>query len=535
MDTSKYKALYLQEADEHLSGIEKGLLGLEKGEDNPSPVENLFRHYHSIKGMSASMGYENISRLSHAQEDLLDRVRSKRLKLSSAMLTALFKCTDALKELIKRVEEDKPLTYDVDPLIGEIKGLIEGRAPAPQNVPAPAAELKLSQTMKVDVKIFDGLLATAGDLFMTLSSFKTLTQGNRSIAVKDSLHTLGRSINALYDNIISARMLPIKDLTEGLPRVVRDISSDTGKTVDLKVEGAEISVDRAILENLASPLVHMIRNAVDHGIEPPGKRAEANKPSVGTITINAYIKKNRVIIEVSDDGGGIDREKVIARAIGMGVPAERIRAMSDEDVLMLVCTPGLSVKEEVTEISGRGVGMDVVKSAVEAFGGGLRIESEKGLGTKVIMELPRTSSIVKALLVTAGNELFLLPASRIEQVLEAKNAELAGGTFKYGGRDIPLISLDKALGIKENSAKDVYTIVIVEDGVKAESAVNIENSAAIKVDDFKDEIDAYIKPLLPPISKLWGVSGITVMADGRPVFLLDVRQIISRALKRVSL
>jgi len=531
MDTSKYKALYLQEANEHLSGIEKGLLALEKGEDNPSPVENLFRHYHSIKGMSASMGYEVISRLSHAQEDLLDRVRSKRLTLSGAMLTALFKCTDALKELIKRVEEDKPLTYDVDPLINEIRGLIEGRTPAPQSA-APTQELKLSQTMKVDVKIFDGLLASAGDLFMTLSSFKTLTQGLRSIAVKDSIHTLGKSINTLYDNIISARMLPIKDLTEGLPRVVRDISNDTGKTVALKVEGAEISVDRAILENLASPLVHIIRNAVDHGIEPPGKRVEANKPPGGTITINAYIKKNRVIIEVSDDGGGIDREKVIAKAIRMGVPAERIRAMSDEDVLMLVCTPGLSVKEEVTEISGRGVGMDVVKSSVESFGGGLRIESERGLGTKVIMELPRTSSIVKALLVTAGSELFLLPVSRIEQVLEAKSAQLSGGKFKYGGRDIPLISLDKALGMKESSRKDVYTVVIVEGGGKAEGAVNIENSAAIKVDDFMDEIDAYIKPLLPPISKLWGVSGITVMADGRPVFLLDVRQIISRALKR---
>ena len=519
MDISKYRGLFLQEAGEHVSGIEKSLLGLEKGGPDPHAVENLFRHYHSIKGMAASMGYDGISRLAHAQEDLLDRARSKKLELSGAMLAALLRCADALKGLLKMVEEDRPPAVDVNPFIDEIRALVEGR-PALRGADAGAAELRLPQTMKVDVRVFDGLLAAAGDLFMALSPLKTLSQGFRSIAFKDSVHMLGKSINAIYDNILSARMLPIRDLTEGLPRVVRDVSNETGKRVALRVVGAEVSVDRSILEGLAAPLVHMIRNSVDHGIEPPEERVRAGKTSEGSVEIRAYNKKDRVIVEVSDDGAGIDREKVKARAIAMGMPAGRISAMTDEETLQLVCAPGLSVKEKATGVSGRGVGMDVVKTSVEAFGGSLRVESWEGRGTRMTLELPRTASIVKALLVSAGGEQFLMPSSMIEKVLDAEGKDL-DGAFRHGGRDIPLISLAGSLGM-DSGGHEARAIVIAGDG---------EALAGIKIDGFIDEIDAYVKPLTPPISRLWGVSGITVMADGRTVFLLDLRQIVSRAIK----
>ncbi len=532
MDISKYKSLYLQETHEHLSGIEKGLLELEKGPQDQSSIDNLFRHYHSIKGMSASMGYENIARLAHAQEDLLDRLRSNRLKLSPAMLPALLQCTDALKELIKSIEEDLPPTTDVSPFVEKIKGIIEGRNIEAPIAPAQIAPLTLSKVMKVDGKVFDDLLATVGDLFMSLSSFKALFHNFRSIALKDGVHMLGKSINTLYDNILSARMLPIRDLTEGLPRVIRDISRETGKEVALKIEGAEISMDRTILEGLGSPLVHIIRNAVDHGIEPLHEREGTGKPPEGSIIIKAYNKKDRVIIEVSDDGKGMDREKIKAKALSKGIPEERIRAMSDEDTLMLTCLPGLSVSEKITDISGRGVGMDVVKTSVEGLGGALHIESIPGKGTKIIMELPRTASIIKALFVNVGPELFLLPISRIEQVLEADKKELSGETITYCGAEIPLISLDKTLGIEKGPGKGLQTVLVVEKVKQAATEEERKNLVGIKVDGFGDEIDAYIKPLLPPISKLWGVSGITIMSDGRPVFLLDLNQIISKALAK---
>ena len=245
MDTSKYKALYLQETGEHLSGIEQGLLALEKNPGDTKTIDNLFRHYHSIKGMSASMGYEPIQKLSHRQEDLLDKVRQKKLALTDDMLSTLLVCLDGLKHMVRMVEEDKPPEMNIQPLLGRIQDAIDGKSAqeaergAPEALEAAAAtgppptpattiidgsELKLSHVMKVDSSVFDGLLANLGDLFMALSTFKRLSGDSRSIELKDGVHMLGKSINTLHSSILGARMLPVEDLIAALPRVVRDIA-----------------------------------------------------------------------------------------------------------------------------------------------------------------------------------------------------------------------------------------------------------------------------------------------------------------------
>ncbi len=541
MDTSKYKALYLHETHEHLSGIEKGLLLLEKEPGNSVAVDSLFRHYHSIKGMSASMGYEPLTRLAHAQEDLLDRARSKKTVPSPETVSTLLECLDALRALVGKVEGDEPLNTDISPFLDKIKTARDAGATCPTaaaghaTTPAPegAGVLKISDIMKVEGRVFDDLLATVGDLFMSLSTFKSLTHGVRSIEFKDGVHALGKSINSIYYNILSARMLPVEDLTEGLPRVVRDISRKSGKEVELKIEGAELRLDRSILEGLGSPLVHIIRNAVDHGIEPRDGRLSAGKPASGAISVRAYAEKDRAVIEVSDDGGGIDLDRLKAKAVAKGVPPERIASMSGKEALMLVCVPGLSTSDGVTETSGRGVGMDVVKETIEGLGGSLAIESERGKGTKIIMKLPRTSSIVKSLLVSAGAEQFLIPMSRIIRAMEVDTSSVAGGTLDMGGAGIPVIGLGSALGIRRRHENRLSTVILVDvagavPGAQKEGA----GVVGVVVDNFLDEIDAYVKPLTPPISRIWGVSGITIMGDGRPVFLLDLTQIISRALAK---
>ncbi|MBI4948986.1 MAG: chemotaxis protein CheW [Deltaproteobacteria bacterium] len=539
MDTSKYKALYLQETNTHLSGIEAGLLDLEKG--SLSEVDNLFRHYHSIKGMSASMGYEPLKVLSHAEEDLLDRIRSKSLAPAPEIITTLFECLDTLKALVRLVEEDKPLDLDVSPLISRVRALSEGKqtpvpAQAPHETPvsaqaqaAPAgAELRISNVMKVEGRVFDELLTTVGDLFMALSSFKELSQRSRSIELKDGVHLLGKSVNALHKNILSARMLPIRDLTESLPRVVRDISGKAGKDVGLKIEGTEISLDRSILEDLGSPLVHIIRNAVDHGIETPSVRESAGKPRAGTITLSAYARRDRAVIEISDDGRGIDPEKIKMKAVEKGADPRKVAAMTRKESLMLVCLPGLTSAETVTETSGRGVGMDIVKAVVEGLGGALEIESEPGKGTTIRMELPRTTSIVKTLLVTAGSEQFLFPITKIERVIELSGE--APASIEYAGCKVPVVDLALLIGLSVSVPARSSTIVIVE----REQEGPERGFVGFMVDDFGVELDAYIKPLLPPMSRLWGVAGITIMGDGRPVFLLDIPQILSRAANRLS-
>jgi len=539
MDVSKYKPLYLQETGEHISGIEAGLLSLEKTPGDSSVLDNLFRHYHSVKGMSASMGYTPIMRLAHAQEDLLDRLRSGALTVTAGMASCLLRCLDAMKELVERVRADEPLEADSVSLMEEIKGFIEGRpdlnpapapsaaAGAPEAPAAPEHKLRLSSTMKVEGSVFDGLLASVGDLFMALSSFRTIAHGTRSVELKNGVHQIGKTINSLHESIISARMLPLEDLAAGLPRLVRDLSGITGKSVELLAEGMEISLDRSILEGLGSPLVHIIRNAVDHGIESPEERTRSGKPLPASIRMKASTRKDRVVIEISDDGRGMDRARLRAKAIASGLSPSRVAAMSDREVLRLVCLPGLSTAEKVTSTSGRGVGMDAVKDAIEGFGGSLEIESRERLGTKITLELPRTSSITKALVVEAGGELFLVPISRIEKVIEVSSGELETGMYPYAGETIPAVSLASSFGIRTEPRPTMTLLVL--DAAATLGGPEGRTHAGLVVDDFGDEIDAYVKPLVPPMSRLSGASGITVLGDGRPVFLLDIPQIILKA------
>lgn len=537
MDTSKYKGIYLQETKAHLSDIESGLLALERDPSGIEALDSLFRHYHSIKGMSASMGYTPIMRLAHAEEDLLDRLRSGKLNLSGAMATALLKCLDLKRDLVGKVENDEPLDVSIDPFLEEL-------AAASKSEPAPAANpagnlpgaapvtqggLRLSNVMRVEGRVFDDLLATVGDLFMVLSSFKALTHDSRSIEFKDGVHMLGKTVGSLHGSILSARMLPIEDLAAGLPRIIRDLTTGSGKEVSLYTEGMDISLDRAILEGLSSPLVHIIRNAIDHGMEPASERLQKGKLSVGSIKVRAHARKDRAVIEVSDDGRGIQRDALRKKAAERGIPLEKTAAMPDKELLKLVCLPGLSTAVKVSETSGRGVGMDVVKDAIEGLGGSLEIESEEGKGTKVVLELPRTTLITKALIVGIGPERFLIPVSKIERVIETSADEIADGTFGYEGVRVPVLPLGPVFGLKEKEGKG--TILVLVDGSPVLGRGNGSPFAALKVESFGAEIDAYVKPLLPPISKLWGASGMTMMVDGSPVFLLDIQQIISRALE----
>lgn len=540
MDISKYKTLYMQETSTHLSGVEKGLLALEKGYD-AAAVDELFRHYHSVKGMSASMGYEPLKKLAHSQENLLDAIRSGKIQLEPETVSTLLQCLDAMRSLLERVEQDLPLDADISSLLEMLDASGKGRAnQAPRQkegaaAPSPAKdpELKISSMMNIEARVFDDLLSIVGDLLSGLSTFRSFTHASRSIAFKDGVHSLGRSVDALYNNILSARMLPIKDLTEGLPRVIRDMCLASGKEIDLKIEGAGISLDRSILQSLAGPMVHIIRNSVDHGIETPDERINTGKEPTGQIRITAYPKKDRAAIEVADDGRGIDVERLKIEALARGASRDSLLHMTEKEALMLICMPGLSTATVVTETSGRGVGMDAVKDVVEGLGGTIDISSTPGAGTKITLELPRSTSIIKALTVSVGLEVFLIPISRIERVLEVP-AHLAGsGRIEYEGGQIEVRSLATALGMDERAAggHTASTVIVV----RSTGDETRRRLIGFAVDDFGEEIDAYIRPLLPPMARLRGVMGITVMEEARPVFLLDMAQLTSKPTERAGL
>ncbi|MFZ3071938.1 MAG: Hpt domain-containing protein, partial [Thermodesulfobacteriota bacterium] len=301
MNESPYKALYLQEMSERLSGIEKGLLSLETSNKDKTVVDALFRHYHSIKGMSASMGFEPIKVLAHLQEDALEGFRSAGSFPGKATISILFECLDALRQFLLMVENSEALKLDIAPLMKRLK---ESATADNESPPRPNAEpakeipagiipsMQISRTMKVDAGVFDSLLKTTGNLLTALSGLKSYSSAVRSIKLKDLAHELEKSIEELNSDILSARMLPFGDLTQNLPRIVRDISARYGKEVDLVVEGADITLDRAILEGMGDPLVHIMKNALDHGIEPVAERKKAGKPERGTITVKASQKKD---------------------------------------------------------------------------------------------------------------------------------------------------------------------------------------------------------------------------------------------------
>ncbi len=531
VDTSKYRALYLQEAAEHLRGIEDKLIALEKNPADAAVVDALFRHYHSIKGMSASMGYETIKRLSHAQEELLDSVRQKKAASVAGFAPALLESLDVMKALVGKVEEGANPDADISHCLDRLKDALAGGASVaakPPEVRVP--ELKLSSVMKVDGAVFDDLLSTTGEMVMSLSAIKASSQRFRSIELKDGIHQLGKAINRLYERILDARMLPAEALVASLPRVIRDLSVASGKQVELSMQGTELGLDRSILEGIAPALVHIIRNCVDHGLETAHEREKSGKPAVGHISIKVYAKKDKVVIEVADDGKGINAAKIRLAARSMGYSAERLNAMTDKEAWQLICLPGLSSADKVTDVSGRGVGMDAVKSVVDALRGALEIESSLGKGTTIRMELPRTTAIVKALLVSVADERYLIPVSVIERVLLVSGKDVSSGTFAYEGGSIPVIHLAAAFGIEAEYSEEYLTLVIVEDGGLGAD----RRLVGFVATGYFEEIDAYIKPLAPPATKLWGVSGIAVMGDGTPVFMLDPDRIAERALRRAA-
>jgi len=516
MDNSQFKAIFLQETYQRLSGIEKGLLLLEADPKNasaPASIDKLFRHYHSIKGMCASMGYEKMKGFAHAQENLLDDLRKTGKGATGEMVSVLLSSLDVLKEMTRRIEQDLPLD-DMDPssFIKTMKDIISpAGAGGARDV---AHSIGLPDIMNVNKSVFDELLKITGDLLRIMSGLKPISARLKSIELKELVYGLGKNVERLRSNILSARMVPFDNLTETLPRIVRDVSKKDGKETLLKIEGADLTLDRSILESMADPLVHLIRNAVDHGIETPVERTGANKPGAGTITLSVAGEKDRVVITLTDDGRGIDCERLKGKAREMGMDREKLERLSDEEALMLVCVPGLSLSGSITDVSGRGVGMDIVKNAVEGIGGTLKIQSVPGRGTSVFLELPRSASIIDVLFVRVGAEIMGIPSGRIEKVVEAENAG-----FAYGGKSIPAKKLKDIMGIAE------------EDKAAPKKAIIInapKGPFSLLVDGVENEVNAYIRPLIPPFAKLWGVSGFTVTSDGRPVFLLDVAEVASR-------
>jgi two-component system chemotaxis sensor kinase CheA len=380
--------------------------------------------------------------------------------------------------------------------------------------------------VRVRTEILDGFLDSVGELILATARIReigrTLPAGARP-PLEEGVDRLHAIVKELHDKVMTVRMTPLAVVTERLPRAARDVARKTGKQVEVVVQGAEIELDRAILDELADPLLHVLRNAVDHGIEPAHLRLLAGKHATGRIRVTARRDRDRVLVEIADDGKGMDPAGLRASAVARGVvTAEQAAVLSDREALLLACAPGVSTAEAVTDVSGRGVGLDAAKRTVEAVGGTLELDTVAGQGSRVLFRLPLTVAVQPVLLVRLGEEVLGLPIAKVlgaaHVIMSRLDRSRGGPVLPYDGALVPVHDLDRLLGFP-CAARDERAVVVAEGGEAGR--------IGLAVDALLGQHEAVLKPLGAPLEALVGLSAVTVLGNGRPVFILDVARLLA--------
>ncbi len=387
------------------------------------------------------------------------------------------------------------------------------------------AEVRAAQTVRVKFEQLDMIMNLVGELVINKIALLQVTAGNGSGEVKRIAGNIDRLTSDLHDLVMKVRMVPVSQIFDRFPRLVRDLSLEKGKQIDLIMEGRDIEVDRTVLEEVGEPLIHLLRNSIDHGIEAPDERRRTGKNTVGTIRLSAQRSGDNVIIEVEDDGAGIDPERLRESAVQKGfVSAGEAEQMSRNELVSMIFLPGFSTSMEVNETSGRGIGMDVVKTKVAALGGTVQFETRLGRGTKTSIKVPLTLAIIKAILVQDSGQTFTIPTSQVSEIVKAKKTEikLLGKTdaIVVRGKVIPVVHLHKLLGL-EGSNEEEFELLITHLGDE-------KTQLALVVDSVLRQQDILIKPISETLKGLKGISGATILGDGQVVLVLDVGQFVTK-------
>jgi len=608
MDMSKYHELFLSETKEHLRRMSQLTIALEQNPSDKDGIDALFREAHSIKGMAASMGFENTASLAHHLEDLLDGFRQSGT-VPELAVDRLLAGTDLLEGLLADIEAEEP-EQDVSAFIAEGEVLLSSQTGTDEpsgadtdslaeetvttenrvgtfqitidlaeDTLAPAARALLAleelkqfgrvvsceptedamkqgfavkqlvlwlqsdsseeeikqkiltmpdiakvsfgtdrrnetrssrmdedmRTVRVRTALLDKFVNLTGELITNRYMLQSAAKSEDWNDVQDGLNLLARLVTDLHYHVLQVRMTPLESITANLPRLVRDQCRKSNKKVKLEIVGDEVELDRAILEDLADPLVHMVRNAIDHGVEEEG-----------TVQVRAWREKDLALIEVSDDGRGIDpasvRKKLSEKKL---LKPAQIKTLTERELFQWLCYPGFSTAGEVTETSGRGVGMDVVKSAVENLGGMLEIYSKRGEGTRFLMKLPLSIAIIKILLVECDGNTLGIPVTRVLRTLDIQSDEVQlSGRQKIYPLDeevIPLYSLSRMLHLPETEASTIHLVISEIQGRKV----------GLIVDRLTGQLEAFVKTLVMPLSQIAGVTGATITGEGKIIFIID--------------
>ncbi|WP_096225510.1 chemotaxis protein CheA [Geobacillus sp. FJAT-46040] len=665
MDMSQYLDLFIDESKEHLQAINERLLELEKTPEDMSVVNDIFRSAHTLKGMSATMGFEDLANLTHQMENVLDGIRNRRLSVTPELLDVIFEAVDHLEAMISSIAAGGDGTRDVRRTVEQLKRIEQGEMPNKQAAreepplehaygefeyhvleqakeqgfsvyeirvrlrddcllkaarvymvfeqlnevgeivkatppvemleeeqfdreflvtvvsKAPADELQkrlmgiseiddvkvsmlssdepsaesekaaapqqpaameqaaavqaeaeapekqtakqATKTIRVNIERLDRLMNLFEELVVDRGRLEQISRELNHAELTETVERMSRISSDLQTIILNMRMVPVETVFNRFPRMVRQLARELGKKVRLDIIGADTELDRTVIDEIGDPLVHLIRNALDHGIEAPDVRAARGKPEEGTVQLRAYHSGNHVFIEIEDDGAGISREKVLQKAKSRGIVSpQAAEHLNDQQIYELIFAPGFSTAEQVSDISGRGVGLDVVKSTIESLGGTVSVDSQPGKGSLFSIQLPLTLSIISVLLVQIAEETYAIPLSSIIETALVKREEIFSAhnqpVIDFRGKIVPLVRLKDVFAVPGAADDgDAVAVVIVRKG---------EKLAALAVDSFIGQQEVVLKSLGNYLSSVFAISGATILGDGRVALIIDCNALV---------
>ena len=669
LDINQYIGVFVEEAKEHLQNMNDVLLELEKNSSNLEYVNEIFRVAHTIKGMSATMGFSNMANLTHEMENVLHAARSNEIKLSENVIDILFECFDALDDSVssiidKGVEssdthdsliyklslvlaDGKELqssedtsnaeykfneyatdiidtainkglnAYNIDIRLSESCMLKSARAfiifntlesmgeiiysnPSAEDIEDEKFDLvfsivlvtevskesllnelnqisevdtitvdlikksiekeymevqekvedstienhktsgqeneksdknqqnhsgKVGKTVRVDIDRLDNLMNLVSELIITKTRMDDLSENSKGENMSEAIEYLERITTNLHDAVMKVRMVPIERVFNRFPRMVRDLAKELNKEINLQMSGEDTEVDRTVIDEIGDPLIHLLRNSIDHGIELPSERLDHGKPEEGNVILKAYPDGNNVVVEVEDDGKGVDYEKVKNKAIQKGIISEKeSENLTNDDIVNLLFNAGFSTSDQISDISGRGVGLDVVKSKIESINGTIEVKSIPYKGTKFIIRIPLTLAIIQALLVNLDEEIYAIPLSSITEITNIDRNQIRDiqgqEVVLYRGITLPIIKLNEILqtkSTKEKRESDDLVVVVVRKGDK---------QAGLIVDNLLGQQEIVIKSLGKYLSYVKYLSGATILGNGNISLILDINSLI---------
>jgi two-component system, chemotaxis family, sensor kinase CheA len=549
---------FLVESYENLEQLDRDLIALEQDPGSRPTLASIFRTIHTIKGTCGFFGFGKLESVTHVGENLLSKLRDGELVLRPDMTTALLSLVDAVREMLGNIESmgaegeadytdlvqtliqlrddgnESPAVSDLPKAnLAVDAAAVVARSEIPVQPPESNAARAMpvhssaasDSTIRVDVGLLDKLMNRVGELVLTRNQILRFTSTLSDSALLSTWQRLNLVTTELQEGVAKTRMQPIDNIWNNFSRLVRDLSLQCGKQVRIETEGKETELDKTIIEAIKNPLTHLVRNAIDHGIESPDVRVAAGKPAEGRLLLRAFHEGGQVNIEIIDNGGGLNLERIRQKAVERRlITPEQALRMSERDVAQLIFTPGFSTATVVTNVSGRGVGLDVVKTDIEKIGGTVDVQSRPGLGTTVKLKIPLTLAIIPALIVTCNGDCYAIPqVSLLELVrLEGSDGQLGiewlfgAPVYRLRGKLLPIVDLRREFGLSEAAPQNVVNIVVLQAD---------DRQFGLVVDFINDTEEIVVKPLSKQLKGIPIYAGATIRGDGKIALILDIHGI----------